>query len=113
MHPDSLSHIDYEPALLTALFETGGARARAETIQRVGEILRHRFGEPDFNKRSDGRLNWEYRVDWVKNKLVKEGLHGAESDARLLEVDRPRIQRGVERCSVFVYLIIRRSLGRR
>ena len=74
MHPDSLSHIDYEPALLTALFETGGARARAETIQREGEILRHRFGEPDFNKRSDGRLNWEYRVDWVKNKLVKEGL---------------------------------------
>ena len=74
MHSDPLSHIEYQPALLTALFETGGARSRSEAIERVGELLHQRFGAADFEKRQDGRLNWEYRVDWVKNKLVNDGL---------------------------------------
>lgn len=74
MRRDPLPQIDYEPALLSALFEAGGARARRDIIPRVGEILHHRFGVPDFERRADGRMNWEYRVDWVKTKLIGDGL---------------------------------------
>ena len=72
---DSLPHTEYGPALLRALRENGGWARRPEAHNRVREILRHRFGTKDLQKRSsDGLFNWQYRTDWVKAKLVIDGF---------------------------------------
>lgn len=70
----SLEHEAYIPALLKALHENGGWAPRWEARPRVGELLKTHFGWRDWEKRTDGQYNWEYRIDWIRDRLVKDGL---------------------------------------
>ena len=70
----SLEHEAYVPALLKTLHEKGGWAPRWEARPRVGELLNNRFGWKDWEKRADGQYNWEYRIDWMRTRMVMDGL---------------------------------------
>lgn len=70
----SLEHEAYIPALLQALHEREGWAWRQDVHRRVGELLQHRFGWKDLEKRSDGQYRWQYRTDWMRTRMVMDGL---------------------------------------
>lgn len=65
---------EYKMPLLTTLAERGGSAAVREVIEAVGKKLAEKLTATDKQKTSSGAIRWENRLQFVRLKLVEEGL---------------------------------------
>lgn len=69
----------YEAPLLQALNEFGGSAPSRQVIDRVGEILDASLTELDREALSSGGIRWQSRVQFVRLRLIQQGLMVKES----------------------------------
>lgn len=69
----------YVLPLLTALDERGGAATAREVIEAVGARLRDNFSPVDKESLPSGVIRWQKRVQFVRLRLVEEGLFAKDS----------------------------------
>ncbi|MDR7549480.1 MAG: winged helix-turn-helix domain-containing protein [Armatimonadota bacterium] len=65
---------EYIAPLLTALAERGGSAPAREIIEAVGERLGNRLTPADVESLPSGHIRWQNRVQFVRLRLVEEGL---------------------------------------
>lgn len=70
---------EYVIPLLSALAERGGSAQIRDVIEAVGEKLRDQFTAADKERTASGVVRWQNRVQFVRLRLVKEGLLASDS----------------------------------
>jgi hypothetical protein len=65
---------EYVAPLLTALAERGGSAPAREIIEAVGERLGNKLSPADVDTLPSGVIRWQNRVQFVRLRLVEEGL---------------------------------------
>lgn len=74
-----LAEEEYVLPLLSALAERGGSAPVREAIEAVGRTLADRLRPADRDKTASGVVRWQNRVQFVRLKLVEEGLLAKDS----------------------------------
>ena len=69
-----LAEEEYELPLLTALMDLGGSASSRQVIDRVGELLADRLTSLDRERLSSGGIRWQSRVQFVRLRLIQQGL---------------------------------------
>jgi hypothetical protein len=69
-----LAEKEYIAPILSALAERGGSASAREIVQAVGESLRERLTATDQERLSSGAIRWQNRVQFVRLRLIQEGL---------------------------------------
>lgn len=85
---------EYVLPLLSILSERGGSAPARETIEAVGRKLQDRLTPTDREKTASGVVRWQNRVQFVRLKLVEEGLLAKDSSRgvwSLTDVGRARL----------------------
>jgi Mrr N-terminal domain len=70
---------EYIVPLLRALAERGGSAPAREIIDSVGERLKDRLSPIDRDTLQSGVIRWQNRVQFVRLRLVEEGLLAKDS----------------------------------
>lgn len=65
--------------ILQVLDEAGGSAATGAVVNAVGELLRDRFTEHEYEVMPSGDIRWRNRVQWARNNLVERGLLDSDS----------------------------------
>lgn len=65
---------DYEVPLLRALDELGGSAPSRQVIDRVGELLKDSLTDLDRDTLPSGGIRWQSRVQFVRLRLIQQGL---------------------------------------
>lgn len=81
-----LAEDEYVLPLLTALQRHGGVATARQVIGSVGEALDGRLTELDREKLSSGALRWANRVQFVRLRLIQEGLMSKDSPRGTWEI---------------------------
>ncbi len=84
----------YTIPLLSSLAERGGSAPARETIEWVGKKLEGKLTPADKGTNSSGVIRWQNRVQFVRLKLVEEGLLARDSPRgvwALTEMGRSRL----------------------
>lgn len=88
--PDS----EYELPILKAIADAGGRRPTREVLDVVGDVLKDRFTELDGQPiRDGGPPRWQNRTQFVRLRLVKEGLMKEDSPRGVWEISPQGMQR--------------------
>jgi hypothetical protein len=74
-----LAESEYELPLLQALADRGGSAPAREVIDAVGEELADRLTSLDTEKLASGVVRWQNRVQFVRLRLVEQGLLAKDS----------------------------------
>lgn len=74
-----LPEADYVIPLLTVLAEHGGTAPARQIIETVGERLESRLSPADRETLPSGIVRWQNRVQFVRLRLVEEGLLSKDS----------------------------------
>ena len=69
----------YEIPMLQALVELGGSASSRAVIERVGTQLKDQFTDLDKEKLESGGVRWESRVQFVRLRLIQQGLMTKEA----------------------------------
>ncbi|MGA2806127.1 MAG: winged helix-turn-helix domain-containing protein [Acidimicrobiales bacterium] len=69
----------YELPMLQALVELGGSASSRAVIERVGTLLKDQFTDLDKEKLESGGVRWESRVQFVRLRLIRQGLMTKEA----------------------------------
>ena len=90
---------DYIAPILSLLSERGGTAPAREIIDAVGKKLENRLTPTDKEKNSSGVIRWQNRAQFVRLKLVEEGLLAKNSPRgiwALTDAARARLGHGRE-----------------
>lgn len=85
---------EYVRPLLQALAQRGGSASARETMNMVGRELDGRLTPADKENLASGGVRWQNRVQFVRLRLVQEGLLGRDSPRgvwALTEAGRTRL----------------------
>lgn len=74
-----LPESEYEIPLLAALAERGGSAPSREVIDAVGTKLKAKLTDLDKQPLKSGGIRWESRVQFVRLRLIEQGLMVKES----------------------------------
>jgi restriction system protein len=68
--------VAFEPVILQVLAEMGGSGATADVVDRVGERMKDRLTEVDYERlpSSPHDLRWRNTAQWARFQLVQRGL---------------------------------------
>lgn len=78
---------EYRLPLLEVLAESGGSAPLKEATDAVGQKLHDRLRPIDFKPNPSGRgMRWRNRVQWVRSRLVREGLLRSDSPRGVWEL---------------------------
>lgn len=69
----------YVLPLLSALVEFGGSAPYKQVVDRVGELLKANLTELDLEPVNSGSIRWQSRLQFVRLRMVQEGLMIRES----------------------------------
>ncbi len=86
---------EYVTPLLLALSDRGGTAPAREIIEAVGRKLESRLTPADKEKTSSGVIRWQNRIQFVRLRLVEEGLLARDSGRgiwSLTDAGRARIK---------------------
>lgn len=70
---------EYVTPLLSALSERGGTAPAREIIEAIGKKLESKLTPADKEKNSSGVIRWQNRAQFVRLRLVEEGLLARDS----------------------------------
>ena len=70
---------EYVAPVLSALSERGGTAPAREIIEAVGKKLESRLTPSDKERTSSGVIRWQNRIQFVRLRLVEEGLLARDS----------------------------------
>jgi len=70
---------EYVAPLLSFLSERGGSAPTREIIEAIGRKLASKLTPADRERTSSGVIRWQNRIQFVRLKLVEEGLLGRDS----------------------------------
>ncbi len=88
---------EYVVPLLTALAERGGSAPARELVETVGGKLDGKLTEADREKIASGAVRWQNRLQFVRLRLVEEGLLAKDSPRgiwALTDAGRARVKGG-------------------
>jgi hypothetical protein len=88
-----LPESEYVAPLLQALIELGGRAPANTVIDRVGKQLDGRLTESDRETLGSGVLRWKNRVQFVRLRLVREGLMADSAGRGVWEITASGRQR--------------------
>jgi hypothetical protein len=89
-----LPEAEYEMPILKALAEGGGRRPTREVVAAVGEMLSDRLHDADVAELPNGGgPRWQNRVQFVRLRLVREGLLESDSPRGVWEISQDGRQR--------------------
>lgn len=74
-----LPESEYDLPLLGALIELGGSAPSREVTERVGVSLKGKLTEADYERLASGGIRWENRLQFVRLRLIQQGLMIKES----------------------------------
>jgi hypothetical protein len=77
---------EFRLPLLQVLLASGGSLKVSEAVDKVGALMEHRFTEQDREKVRSGWIRWRSSVEWVRDRLVKEGLLKKDSPRGIWEL---------------------------
>jgi len=70
---------EYELPMLQALIELGGSAPSRAVIDLVGSKIKDRLTDLDKEKLNSGAIRWENRIQFVRLRLVQQGLMSKET----------------------------------
>lgn len=94
---------EYVEPLLSILSEHGGTAPARQIIDAIGKKLENRLTPTDREKNSSGVVRWQNRIQFVRLKLVEEGLLAKNSPRgiwALTELGRAHLEHGREAIKV-------------
>lgn len=65
--------------LLTALVDFGGSAPYKQVVDRVGELLKEDLTDLDLEPLNSGGIRWQSRLQFVRLRLIEQGLMVRES----------------------------------
>lgn len=74
-----LSEDEYVAPILQALVERGGAVPAREVVEAVGSLLKPKLTALDQERLRSGSVRWQSRVQFVRLRLVEQGLLAKDS----------------------------------
>lgn len=85
--PSSLLPQDeYVGPILDAIVAAGGAAPTQTILQAVGQRLQSKFHQADRERLPTGGIRWQNRAQWVRLRLVEEGLLSKDSPRGIWQV---------------------------
>ncbi|MGJ8635707.1 MAG: winged helix-turn-helix domain-containing protein [Phycisphaerales bacterium] len=80
--------IQYQVPILQALSDQGGSAKASEVLERVGEIMKARLKEVDYEPLASGSDNprWRNAAQWARNSMVNEGYLKRDSPRGVWEL---------------------------
>ncbi|MEM5872034.1 MAG: winged helix-turn-helix domain-containing protein [Candidatus Aenigmatarchaeota archaeon] len=80
-------HAEFRIPVLEALAELGGSAESIEVIKRVGEKMKDKLKDDDFEPLpSNGEIRWENAVRWCRLQLIFDGLLSPHSPRGIWEI---------------------------
>ncbi len=70
---------EYELPMLQALVELGGSAPSRAVIDLVGSKIKDRLMDLDKEKLNSGAIRWENRIQFVRLRLIQQGLMSKET----------------------------------
>lgn len=74
-----LPHSAYHQPILSAITDRGGAAPAADVIEAVGKVLKDDLTDEDRSLNPSGGVRWMNRTQWVRQRLVDDGLLAKDS----------------------------------
>lgn len=68
-----LPESEYEIPILRVLHEHGGRAATQEVVGAVGEMVKDRLTDLDYEEMSTGQTRWQSRVQFARLRMVERG----------------------------------------
>jgi hypothetical protein len=81
-----LSRFEYDQPILEALAKRGGSARPSELLNDVGEMLKDRLKERDYERVPSGDIRWRNRAMWRRMRLIDEGFLKADTPRGVWEL---------------------------
>ena len=81
-----LPEAEYEMPMLRCLALAGGRAPASEVVEAVGKELGERFTPTDHETLASGDIRWKSRTQFVRLKLIREGVMVKDSPRGLWEI---------------------------
>ncbi|MEW6153905.1 MAG: winged helix-turn-helix domain-containing protein [Actinomycetota bacterium] len=81
-----LPESEYEFPILSYLVECGGRAPASEVVEEIGRRLSERFTPTDWEALNSGDIRWRSRTQFVRLKLIKEGVMAKDAPRGMWEI---------------------------
>ena len=88
LHGSKLPQKEFRIPLMKVLYELGGSASTKDLQKVMGERMKLKLSEADYDKVSSGEVRWWNAICWERNDLVKEGLFRQNSERGTWELSK-------------------------
>ena len=89
---DKLPQKEFRVPLMKALHELGGKASTRQLRPIMGERMKAKLRDPDYELVATGEPRWWNAICWERNDLVKEGLFRRDSERGIWELSEKGVQ---------------------